>query len=516
MDDAKKRARQIEHLKEWPIASIRPYKPPAFSGYSGPSPKQRFSANQRYRSPLAAFELFFDDSVFTLLLINTNDTGRRKHADWVDCDESAMRALIGTAIRMSKCPMLVLRDYWHKERGWDPVRTVWARNRFTRLWYALHVETSERPSDSASDRLWDIKPLSELLNRNYAAALQPPGHLTVDETMIASRCKHPAFQLMPGKPISRGFKMWTLADASGYVYKQSLYCGGSDEGSPAGGITKEIVLELMNDYFGVYRTVYFDSAFTSVELLLELWAKKTMAVGKVHPVRRFPLHVRKAVIENDQFLHCQHSECPALSATACRTLKRRAELLSTALPLPMATVELSPACSDRSFPAPEVLAEYNQNCGGVDLANRLVAQTTLHRKHYRSHMTFVEHFINVAMANAWVVYDQWARHRPGGLPIATFHEFAWKLSDELVGTFVGRERVGRPPSTSAATHQHVKAKDIESEENTRKRCAICNDRSGGGDFSHKTVWRCTCGVVVCETNPNCWPQHLKDVRAVAE
>jgi Transposase IS4 len=111
MDDAKKRAKQIEHLKDWPSDSIRPYKPPAFSGHSGPTLKQRFSSNPRYRSPLAAFELFFDDSVFTLLLTNTNATGRRKHADWVDCDEPAMRALVGTAIRLSKCSMLVLHDY---------------------------------------------------------------------------------------------------------------------------------------------------------------------------------------------------------------------------------------------------------------------------------------------------------------------------------------------------------------------------------------------------------------------
>src|SRR4051794_35107757 len=71
-------------------------------------------------------------------------------------------------------------------------------------------------------------------------------------------------------------------------------------------------------------------------------------------------------------------------------------------------------------------------CGGVDKANNLAAQHTTHRKHMRSWMTFVEYFVNCAMANAWVLYDRFGRQRGGSLPISTLDEFGWKLSDELV------------------------------------------------------------------------------------
>jgi Transposase IS4 len=259
--------------------------------------------------------------------------------------------------------------------------------------------------------------------------------------------------------------------------------------------------------------VYFDSAFTSIDLLLTLWNRHTYAVGKVHPVRVFPYHARHATLTKDTFVTVQHRDCVGLSATACKFNDWRSELLSTATDLPMATVHITPHHGTQSYPAPAVLQQYNAFCGGVDEANRLAAFRALHRKHFRSYMTFFEHFVNVAMSNAWIVYDQWARRHAPGLPLATYSDFVWQLSTELIGTFTDRQRpVGRPPLPLTGVHQHVKPPPVKGVHTTRKRCIPCSRRTGGDDKDKKTTCYCTCGVYVCETNPICWAEHLVAVR----
>jgi len=290
-----------------------------------------------------------------------------------------------------------------------------------------------------------------------------------------------------------------------------MLCYGA---SGKSSVMKEVVLSLVNPYLGEHRVVYFDSAFTSIDLLLTLWNRHTYAVGKVHPVRVFPYHVRHAALTKDAFVTVQHRDCDGLSATACKFNDWRSELLSTATDLPMATVHITPRHSTQSYPAPAVLQQYNAFCGGVDEANRLAAFRALHRKHYRAYMTFFEHFVNVAMSNAWIVYDQWARHHAPGLPLATYSDFMWQLSTELIGTFTDRQRpVGRPPVSLAGVHQHIKPPPVNGVQNTRKRCIPCARRAGGDDKDKKTTCYCTCGVYVCETDPNCWAEHLISVRS---
>jgi hypothetical protein len=178
----------------------------------------------------------------------------------------------------------------------------------------------------------------------------------------------------------------------------------------------------------------------------------------------------------------------------------------------MTTVSTRPAHSDQSHPAPLVAQQYNQTCGGVDKSNNLAAQHTTHRKHMRPWMTFLEYFVNDAMANAWVVYDRFGRQRDGGLPIRTIDEFGWKLSDELIGTFTASDRQGRKSIRLNAKHEHLCPPRVKGVVNPKSHCVICRSQSKSAPIDGKTIWRCTCGVAVCNTNPVCWTTHIKSVR----
>jgi hypothetical protein len=503
-----------DELLEWRPDSVLPYVPHRFTGVAGPPTRNRY-ADRRFNSPLACFELYFDAEVVDYLVEQTNEVGSDKFGvAWVDVSTEAMKAVIGTVIRMGFMQARTLPDYWSQERGWAPVYSVWARDPFLRIWWSLNAAADVAEDDRKADRLADVRPLADLLNRKYAAALRPPVNLAVDESMISFRGKHPSFQMMPKKPIRRGFKLWTMSDVSGYVYKQDLYVGKTAE-RPEDGVMSAAVKELVRPYFGKYHVIYMNSAFTSLKLVQQLLAEKTLVVGKLHPKRgSFPAHVRNAVLQTDQSVSCQSTTHPEISATATRDNKRRHELLSSATPLPMEIVEYTPARSPRSFPAPLVIRQYNSESGGVDRSNRSAAYTLKHRKTMRAHMTFIEHFIAVAASNAWVLRQHFGPPpSDSDPPITDYKEFLWQLSTELIGDFVGRSHSGGQTVGSIDGHVHQKAARQPNGRRPNGRCSVCCTRAGGVETGHRTVWQCSCSRWVCHTETSCFAAHLDAVRA---
>jgi hypothetical protein len=217
----------------------------------------------------------------------------------------------------------------------------------------------------------------------------------------------------------------------GYVYRQRLFVGKTGERAGAEKVMHRTVVDIIGDYVGDWRIITMDSGFTTQALITALLGKQTLAVGKVNPQWGFPFHVRHAALLPNQWCSVQHKTHQQLSATSYTDHERRSLFLSTATPLPMTTVAMRPVHTDQSYPAPLVAQLYNQTCGGVDKSNNLAAQHTTHRKHMRPWMTFIEYFVNDAMSNAWVLYDQFGRKRKCSLPISTIDEFGWILSDEL-------------------------------------------------------------------------------------
>jgi hypothetical protein len=490
--DAKVAAKQQKDFDEWPINRVVSCDTPAFAGTEGPVPANRFASAEF--TPKRLFSLFFNDAVCNHLIEHSNRNGLRKFGPLFQrFERRSFEAFLGTLIRMGHARFDDIRCYWDEAKGWDPVRAVWPRNAFLTLLYALHTDTSPKPSDKACDRLWDIRRLNELLNHAFADALQPPRELACDETMLKYRGKHDSFQMMPAKPIKRGFKCWTLADSCGYVYGQHLYVG---KGGPASefGVTYDCVMKLMEPYFWKWHVVATDSFFTSLDLVRHLYDRKTLAVGKVHPNRRFPRHLRNASIGRDQFLTLQNTKLSALSATKHCDYARESEYLSTAVSLPMKTELISPAASPHSYPAPSVAALYNRASGGVDTANRWAAFRSTHRKHYRAYYTFVEHYVNVAISNA--------SGDPN--PVKNISDFSWAVATELIGSFCARQRIGRPADSLALLHRHELRSGSRDE-----RCVVCYSQAGGIETGHKTRWRCSCGVAVCHTNPSCFAAHAK-------
>ena len=112
--------------------------------------------------------------------------------------------------------------------------------------------------------------------------------VSIDEAMIPFKGRSSMKQYMPLKPVKRGFKVWTLADAhTGYVYSLEVYTGKKGD-TVEKGLGASVIHTLsrplqhrymyMNVHFMEpylrnphrYHHLYFDNFFSSIDLLLDL------------------------------------------------------------------------------------------------------------------------------------------------------------------------------------------------------------------------------------------------------
>ena len=73
------------------------------------------------------------------------------------------------------------------------------------------------------DKLYKLRPFIDKLSENFQKAFNPNETMAVDESMIKFKGRSSLKQFMPKKPIKRGYKVWVLADKSGYASKFEIY-----------------------------------------------------------------------------------------------------------------------------------------------------------------------------------------------------------------------------------------------------------------------------------------------------
>ncbi|XP_049945780.1 piggyBac transposable element-derived protein 2-like [Schistocerca serialis cubense] len=102
--------------------------------------------------------------------------------------------------------------------------------------------------------------------------------------MIRFKGRSSLKQHMPQKPIKHGYKVWIMANETGYVSKFQLYTGKiSQEVEKCLGARD--VKHLSSELTGKHHKLYFDNYFTSVPLMLDLKKQGIYACATVRKGR---------------------------------------------------------------------------------------------------------------------------------------------------------------------------------------------------------------------------------------
>ncbi|XP_071391075.1 piggyBac transposable element-derived protein 3-like [Centroberyx affinis] len=177
--------------------------------------------------------------------------------------------------------------YWsldsdvHNESISDTMR----RNRFDEIMASVHVVDNTKITD---DPFFKVRPIFSELNQSYKV-MPFQEWLSVDESMIPYYGRHGCKQFIRGKPIRFGYKLWSLASSSGYMYHMEPY-GGSHTLLPKTGLGQgpSVVLGLAEQGQVPQGCKFFhDNLFTSLALLDEMTKRGYGSSGTMRQNRLF-------------------------------------------------------------------------------------------------------------------------------------------------------------------------------------------------------------------------------------
>lgn len=140
----------------------------------------------------------------------------------------------------------------------------------------IHVVTPAEDAASGNP-LRKLQPLIDHIKNKCFEFYQPQKEISIDERMKSkARCHFK--QYMRNKPTKWGFKLWVLADMTGYTVDFNIYTGKSTDKSDS-GLAHDVVMQLVPPFVFQGYQLYCDNFYSSPVLFEDLHQLRIMATG---------------------------------------------------------------------------------------------------------------------------------------------------------------------------------------------------------------------------------------------
>ncbi len=368
--------------------------------------------------------------------------------------------------------------------------------------------------DPLHDKLFRIRPLLSLLNRQFATQYQPGQAVTVDEMMIAFTGRSSMKQYMPLKPVRRGFKIWVEADVNlGHIYLVDPYTGkeGQTAAKQLGGRVLTMMSQLLPDITGYIQHAdrYFSYVSAAEELLQ--YEKPIYYCGTIMSNRlELPDAVRDVKelkkMERGEFIAYRKPDVDI--AVVVWKDKQPLHIITTAYPVygPTHVSRKDQSGTKVDYPCPPCVAAYNKGMGGVDRADQNLSyyQIGINTKKWQHRFMF--RLFDISILNAYLVSGRQGE-RDG------HKTFRLKLARQLMSDFSSRRARGRPaiqPAVQPRAPHHLAR--LPGRKQQCRQCQRSNQRARQNPQlppprrPRETVYGCTdCAVHLCiETCFDAW------------
>lgn len=420
---------------------------------------------------------------------------------WTPVTDQEMWAYLGFSILMGINHLPSLADYWKSDEiyRYPPVADRISRDRFFDLSRYLHFTdntTLPQRGHPNYNRLQKVQSVIDAVLEACLSTYNPNKNLSIDEAMIAFKGRSSIKQYMPKKPTKRGIKVWVRSDSSnGYICQFSVYTG-KENGTEEVGLGCNVVKKLTNTISGNWYRVFMDNFFTSVPLFQHLLNQQIYACGTLRNNRKhLPADMReiskKGLAVRGDFVFRQDQN---LVMTVWQDTKP-VTLLST-LWDPEEVITVKRKRKDGTIldiQCPAVVNTYNQNMGGVDRGDQYRKYYEIRMKSRKVYKYVFWFLVEVCILNTYQMYRYTGCT---GKVLSTFKDFRVELAKELIGSYCGRKRRGRPLSVLPPhmdrqfTLAHFPMKQ------SKGRCIYCQ-RNGQ---RKETTWFCRgCNMRLCHT-----------------
>ena len=386
--------------------------------------------NVNDNSPLGLFSQFFDDLNLDKIVEATNRYAERSHlctsCSGQSLDRDELRRYLGVPILLG---INRTRNYamaWNKKTSQylPNLTNLMTRHRYEAISSFIHLVTPEEEAANSTDPLEKILPLYQHIEKKCLDLHQPLQELSIDERMVKSKARSFFRQYIRNKPQKWGFKLWVVADPTGYTVDFDIYCGARRTTSSSGkGLAYDVVVELLKPFLFQGYLLFCDNFYSSPQLFEDLLQSGIFATGTLKVGRQgVPPEVKqlKAVLESQKvprgtgyyyqqpsspLIYCcwKDSKTVTVASTSYQchsrdTIQRRLADPNTNRPTQV------------DIPIPEAIHQYNKYMGGVDKSDQYLSYHPVHRQTPCYWKTLFFHFIDIAVNNAFILHN-WSRMR---------------------------------------------------------------------------------------------------------
>lgn len=497
----------------WSNAS-KPIPPPIFSHQSG---VPDFIRNINEPTPYKIFQEIVTGEFISHLVFQTNLYAEQiktsSGKNYTPTTTKEMNTFLGINLLMGikHCPSY--KDYWSSAPDLNDafISGLMSLKRFSWLLSHLHVnDNSIMPGRSSPnfDKLFKLRPMLDVLSVNFEKCLLPNQRIAADESMIKFKGRSSLKQYMPKKPIKRGYKMWMLADKSGYCLRFDLYTGKTDAQEKCLGT--RVINYLTSHLRGKDHILYFDNFFNSVPLMEELKRHNIHAVGTVNMSRRYlPSFKPDRTMNRGEYQWFTSNT----GLAAIKWKDKRTVHMITNYHDPESVSEVKRKEKNGNttqVPCPDAVIDYNQNMNYVDKFDQLLSSYKIDRRSRKWWHRIFFYLLDAAVVNAYCIYKLL------NLPNLTAKDFRRAvingfLAEQIVckkrlSTSMPREpkeiKKSKPFTPieirlNSSTHQP--------ERSSRRRCALCSTKVK----QVRTDWICSvCEVPLClSKNKSCFQRY---------
>jgi hypothetical protein len=386
--------------------------------------------------------------------------------------------------------------------------------------YPARGDTVEE--ETLRKRMPEIVRFADMISTKFAAMLRPGEYLVVDESMVLWRGSGEMVQLLPGKPIPVGYKLFTLCTAEGYVLSFLIYAGSPGDKALSERSTELAVLKLVAPYANSdgapWRTVIMDRFYSAIPLFLELYERKLLALGSIVTNRKGYPDFGK--LKKDSFVSAQLKSHRHLTAVAWRGADGDVRhYLSTATEVPVPAALKRTSKTGRIVKLPSVAKVYHKQMCGVDRANRTVADIDAWRKSQRRWFPLFLEFFAMAVSNAYYLYKRY-RDPDRTVSYDGISAFCEALLEELTNGFEDGRSNNASVQSVRSKHTPAKIFSDSTGKTPRLKCRVVSDCQGDGKMKacgKQGQWYCAeCssdthlfGVCFWRDSDNaCWQAHV--------
>ena len=180
------------------------------------------------------------------------------------------------------------------------VKTVFKRNSdysvvfpdYLFVSYDYDINNNNAMPQGNKDKLYKLRPLINSLNNSFIKLYNVSRQVSIDESVILFKGRSSLKQYNPMKPIKRGYKVWSMADMDGYLYKFEIYQGKNQEQNTEDapkyfGLGDKVVYKMTKNLAEKYHKVYVDNFFTSVPLMEYLFSHKILCYWTLRTSKKY-------------------------------------------------------------------------------------------------------------------------------------------------------------------------------------------------------------------------------------